>query len=235
MTTDRCVYLHITPDTGRVFYVGIGTKRRAFQCSTRNHKWKRVVEKHGKPQVMIIADGLSIDHAVELEKFWIRHHGLHRLANISPGGDGVSGAGHSAETRKKLSLLMKGRDKGKRLSDDHKRKISASCIGRKPSQETREKIRNTLSGRKIPEDVIARMNIRGRVRSESELEKLRQANASKTIHHFKHDEHGDVFSTAYELRKRYNLSDSALSAVIKRKRRIHKGWTINLGHPTTTP
>ena len=226
MKADRCVYFHLRPDTKEIFYIGIGSKRRVNTKNGRNKYWKKIVEICGKPIVLVIADGLTMEQAVELEKFWIKHHGLHRLANISPGGDGVSGFAHSEETRMKIAKLMIGRDKGKQLSEEHKLKISKSCIGRKPTIKTKLKISNTLKGRKIPREIVEKMNIIGRKKSEKELEKLRQANINKTLHTFYHSEYGEIISTRYDLEKKYNLHCSALCGLIKGNRKSHKGWSI---------
>ena len=46
--------------------------------------------------------------------------------NFTDGGGGLSGFNHTEETKRKLSNA----NKGKTLSDEHKRKISESCIGK---------------------------------------------------------------------------------------------------------
>lgn len=56
-------------------------------------------------------------------------------------------------TRKHLSAAMVGnvRTKGKVFTDEHRRKISEANIGRRHSEETIEKIRKSLTGRKLSE------------------------------------------------------------------------------------
>lgn len=65
------VYAHMD-STGKIFYIGKGTGRRAW--STDRHPiWCRYVEKHlgGKYQVRILEDNLSAGEAEELEADWI--------------------------------------------------------------------------------------------------------------------------------------------------------------------
>ena len=117
---DRCVYMHFTPDTNELFYVGMGDHKRARSKLGRNKYWTRKVEKHGAPNVLIIAENLTSEQAVEIEKFWIKLHRLERLTNISPGGDGVGGFHHTNETRKKISQSVKG----VKRTPEHKQIIS---------------------------------------------------------------------------------------------------------------
>jgi len=104
----RCVYFHLTPDTREVFYIGIGDKKRAYSKSGRNKYWKKKVDKHGFPIVLIILENLTSEKAAEYEKLWIKFYGLENLTNITPGGDGVKGFYHTIESRTKISNSLKG-------------------------------------------------------------------------------------------------------------------------------
>ena len=85
--------------------------------------------------------------------------------NLTEGGDGWSGGpceetrrklseihkNISDETRRKMSLSRKGRtpyNKGKHLSEEHKKKIGASNKGKTLSEEARKKISESNSGEK---------------------------------------------------------------------------------------
>lgn len=55
----------------------------------------------------------------------------------------------------KISKAMKGKSpwvKGRKLTEDHKRKISESNTGRKVSEETKRKISETLRGHKLSDE-----------------------------------------------------------------------------------
>lgn len=225
MIADRCVYFHITPDTGEVFYIGMGSLRRAKNLKDRNRFWRRKVAKHGFPKVLIIAKNLTSEKAVEIEKFWIKHHGLDRLTNISPGGDGVNGFEHSIETRRKISEIMKGRDKGKALSIEHREKLRIAATGRIRTDEEKEKIRNTLKGRKLPEETKIKMKeAKINVTAETRL-KLSNANKDKILFRFQHANYGIVICTKNQLIERFELGDG-IYAVISGRRKSHKGWKL---------
>jgi len=127
-------YAHYTPE-GRLFYIGKGkSERRAFNFYNRNKHWKNVVEKHGKPKVQVLANWDTEEEAFSHEVLLIncfRDMG-YKLCNLTDGGEGSS---------------------GRKLSDEHKAQISAKCKG-KPSwikgkhhsEETRMKIRTTMTG-----------------------------------------------------------------------------------------
>lgn len=82
------VYGHYTLD-GRLFYVGKGTGRRAWERSARNPHWNNVVNKHGL-EVRILFDSLTEEDAFIKEKELIEQVGLDKLTNIVEGGRGLT-------------------------------------------------------------------------------------------------------------------------------------------------
>jgi len=208
IVADRCVYMHLTPDTNRVFYIGMGSAKRAFIFNKRNKHWQKIVEKHGKPEVVVIARNLTIDQAADIEKFWIRHHGLEKLANISPGGDGVGGFNHTEESKLKIAI---------------------AGIGRKHSEKSKEKMRLARLGKPISRSNIEKIKIANtnRRRTDEHNQKLFDANVSKLCYCFENDNIGKIICTQYELRKIYNLKGPRLSELIHGKRNKYKGWRVN--------
>lgn len=107
------VYRHIRPDTGEVFYVGLGKKndnwralgafkseyRRAFTKDHRNIWWRRIAEISGF-DVEIIMDLESEAQAVEKEVEMIAIYGRRSdggtLVNLTIGGEGTMGVKRSA-------------------------------------------------------------------------------------------------------------------------------------------
>lgn len=70
------VYVHKDPQ-GNIFYVGKGTKNRAWNTAGRHIVWKHYVEKLGGVfDVEIIEDGLNDEEALILESRLIAHHGV---------------------------------------------------------------------------------------------------------------------------------------------------------------
>lgn len=83
------VYGHYTADTDELFYIGKGSKRRAWDRYGRNEYWKNKVKKHGLV-VKILVDGLTEDDAYEKEKQLITEIGTGTLTNMTEGGEGIS-------------------------------------------------------------------------------------------------------------------------------------------------
>ena len=47
MANDKVLYFHINPLRNEIFYVGIGSKARAYSKDSRNRFWKFLVSKYG--------------------------------------------------------------------------------------------------------------------------------------------------------------------------------------------
>ena len=166
------VYEHWRIDTNTCFYVGKGTGKRAWNMASRNKYHKAIQQKLAtmglRVKVVVICDGMTDEDAKSLEiltiKKW-RDLGC-SLANFTIGGDGISGLKHSAETREKMriSALRANTEEvkkkksmaktGKKLSDEHRRKISLLNIGNKRasgkrSKEFCEHMSRVLKGRKL--------------------------------------------------------------------------------------
>ena len=60
------VYEHLKPNTGEVFYIGRGTKNRAYQTRSRNNHWTNIVKKYGL-EVNIVYKNLTSSEANQKE------------------------------------------------------------------------------------------------------------------------------------------------------------------------
>jgi hypothetical protein len=137
-------YAHTKPD-GTIFYIGKGSKRRAWKTHKRNSHWKSIVKKYEDFGVEILAhwstEKEAFDHEVLLiESFTDLGYSL---ANKTSGGEGASGYKHSdivklkmkhttsEETKKKISIARKSKYTGK----NHPR------FGKPVYEKTREKMR----------------------------------------------------------------------------------------------
>lgn len=163
------LYAHYATDSSVPFYIGVGTKLRAYDCKKRSVLWKRYMKKHGLV-VKILQENLDKETAMSKEKQLIQEYGrinkgTGSLVNLTDGGEGTYGIVRSAETRKKLSEAQKKnrhseetKDKlrkittGKKHSDETRKKISESMTGKTHTKETREKMRKLLTGRVITEE-----------------------------------------------------------------------------------
>jgi group I intron endonuclease len=139
---------------------GLGSRLSNHIADSRTYRhhcanWIKSLLKQGlSPQIHLI-DTVDFNESSENEIFWIAYfRGLNsNLTNLTDGGEGTIGWVPSEEWRKNLSFIHKG----KRLSDEHKRKISEAESGNKNcnygkpmSEEQKSKISKTLTGRKLP-------------------------------------------------------------------------------------
>lgn len=134
--TQFYAYVHARPGTvsaSGIFYIGKGQEGRYkdFGKKQRNRYHQAVVSKNGLDSILVSkvecsSEQIAFDLEVGLIKC-LRRMGV-KLTNLSDGGEGASGATKSKETRQLMSEKAKGR-----------------LI----SEETRDKIRKTLTGRKL--------------------------------------------------------------------------------------
>lgn len=141
--TFHYVYCHFRNDTDEVFYVGKGQKRRAYSKQRRNPYWNNIVNKAQGFRVEIVAHNLTEKEALNYERVLIsalREQHPDTLCNLTDGGDGVYNP--SAETRQK----QRDAKLGKKLSEEHKQKISLGGKNRVVTDVTRNKIAAKLQG-----------------------------------------------------------------------------------------
>lgn len=164
------IYVLMHPGTGEVRYVGKTTMRlcnrlaKHMECdmSTHSGRWINTLKEDGRRPIIICIEEAGENWA-DRERHWIRvyRNAGCRLTNLSLGGDGHNGFITSENTRKKLSLALKGRQrppevvrkmcasqKGRIITPEHRAKISATLKGRKLSPEHKAKSLAALKRRK---------------------------------------------------------------------------------------
>jgi len=172
-----CIYRHIRLDTNEVFYIGIAkNKKRPYSTYDRNIHWKRIAKKT-EYNVEIIIDDLSWENACKKEKEFISLYGRKdlkkgTLCNMTDGGDGAKNVIFSEQRLIKMSLNAKGelnnfygkkhteetlkiigqKSKGRIKSPEQIEKWKNSKKKYKITEETKNKIRNTLLGKKHTEE-----------------------------------------------------------------------------------
>lgn len=92
------VYAHYRLDTGECFYIGKGTEKRARAKDCRNPIWKRIEAKAGR-KVVIVQYFEKEQDALAFEVDLIAKYDP--IANITTGGEGVSGLKHTDEAKEK--------------------------------------------------------------------------------------------------------------------------------------
>ena len=164
------VYVHIRKDNNTVFYVGKGTKNRAYDLDRGNFH-NGVRDKYGC-RVEIIKDGLTESQAFRLESKMIKYYVItlgygipidgyrdysnnKYLTNFTWGGEGTSGHKRSEESKEKMrgeKNPMFGKNlyanKTPEEIEKIKRKISEKAKGRKHSEEQNKKISEAMKGEK---------------------------------------------------------------------------------------
>lgn len=150
------VYEHWRLDTDTCFYVGKGTKNRAYSRYRRNAHWKNIVDKLERIgsgyEVRLVATGLSEDDAFSLEveriAFW---RDRVDLANITKGGDSgpvMIGEEHPMHGRKRPDLAERNRNRI--WTDEARENAAKKATGVIVSEETRLKMRLSRLGRPSP-------------------------------------------------------------------------------------
>jgi len=164
------VYEHWRPDTNECFLVGKGHDRRAFTFARRNTRHRHIVgylRKNGlEPEVRIIFEGMTEAEALALEIAWIalwRSQGQ-AVANITDGGEGVSGLVHSEETRA-LIKAKRAKQPGRPCSPETREKIAAAQRGVKRGPNPN--ISAWMKGRTLSEEHKRQIGEGGRGRIDS--------------------------------------------------------------------
>jgi hypothetical protein len=146
------LYRHIRLDKNEVFYIGIGSKKkatyvtyrdeydRAFTRRSRNKHWKHIIDKTDY-DVEILFETDDINLIQSKEKEFIKLYGRKdlntgTLANYTDGGLGGNRIGHSNTQNQKdiVSKMFKGKPK----SAEHKEKLRLAKLGRKRKPITDE-------------------------------------------------------------------------------------------------
>jgi len=94
----------------------------------------------------------------------------------------------SASTRTKISAAAIGhsRNKGKKLSEDHKKKISESRIGKPLSEETKEKLSKINKGKQRSDATKEKISAahKNRIFTEEHRKKISEAKKGKSTHYW---------------------------------------------------
>ena len=211
------VYVHYRLTDGKPFYVGKGCGRRAYVTSSRNAHWKSTRNKHGM-RVEIVRKNLTEDEALKLEIEYISKFKEHYncLCNRTNGGDGCTGMFVSAETRKKLSKVQKGRQKSAQELENI-RQAGILRRGIKKTQDQIEKMRKTLTGKKHSDDTKKKM---------SETRKNGRTNVDNSIYIFFSKD--DVFvGKRWELARYVGIPTRKFRPMFdKQKQKVCQGWSV---------
>lgn len=223
------IYLHLRLNDGKVFYVGKGKGRRAFDKRNRNPYWENVVNKYGY-DVMIIEDNLINEDALTREIYWIKRIGRKNLVNMTDGGEGSEGFKHSPEAIQKLKDREPrfGKDNGNygggNWSVEAKNKFSEyqkinmlgdknPFYGKKHSNETKKHLSIVRSGRKLTDEHKKNISLAqiGKRRNNNDLSGENNPNSKLT------------YEIANEIRERYSKGNITYKEIAL-EYNINKGY-----------
>lgn len=139
-------YMWLRED-GTPYYVGKGTKYRAYQ----KHENARGVGFNGSPPPkdrIILQTFESEEDALFAEKFLIAYYGrvdtgTGCLRNFTDGGEGTSGQSENSKAKFRKSKAWYV------MSEETKEKIRNTLKGRHPSEETRKRLSEALKGHTV--------------------------------------------------------------------------------------
>lgn len=168
------LYRHIRLDKDEPFYIGIGiSEKRAYSNKNRTNYWHNIANKGY--DIEILFDNLSYDNAKKKEIEFINLYGridlgTGILCNMTNGGDGSNGFKHSKEALIKIGEKSKGRIKTPeqiekwrnntnfKKSLEVREKISNSLTGRKHTEERKENQRKAQLGKKLSEETKKKLS-----------------------------------------------------------------------------
>jgi hypothetical protein len=134
-------------EDGTPYYIGKGKGNRIFSTNQRIIKAPK-----NKNRIIFLKKNITEQEAFKHEIYMIdvfgrKDLGTGILRNMTNGGEGVAGYNHTEETK----ILISDLKKGKKLTEEHKKKVGDSLRGKKKkslSDETKKKLSLSLKGRK---------------------------------------------------------------------------------------
>ena len=159
------------------YYIGKGKGNRAYR-----RRDKGIKPPKDKSKILILKQNLTEEESFRHEVYMIAVFGRKDLGtgilhNKTNGGDGVSGAVVSDETRRKMSEALKGKPRSKEI----RRKISEAHKGKTHSEESRRNMSESQKGKTFSEETKRKLSEsqKGKNHSEETRRKMSEARKGK--------------------------------------------------------
>ena len=202
------------------YYIGKGKGNRAYR-----RRDKGIKPPKDKSKILILKQNLTEEESFRHEVYMIAVFGRKDLGtgilhNRTNGGDGVSGAVVSDETRRKMSEALKGKPRSKEI----RRKISEAHKGKTHSEKSRRNMSESQKGKTISEETKRKLSEakKGKTHSEETKRKLSEAKKGKTFS----EEHNRKLSESQKGKSRSEESKRKLSEANKGR----KWWNDGCGN-----
>ena len=224
------VYRHIRLDKNEPFYIGIGsdmTNKRANERARRSELWKKIVAKSDY-EIEILMDDITFDEAKLKEIEFIKLYGRidlgnGTLVNLTDGGDGLINRIFTPEHRRKLSLSQIGR----KLSEEQKDKLRKYRIGIPNSPEARSKISKANKGRKNSKALMELLiNRKGKKNPAFGITGQKCKNFKGFIEVFKNGVYLGKYEGIRHCAESFGVEATKVSAVINGRRNHTGGYTF---------
>jgi hypothetical protein len=165
------VYVHNRPG-GRCFYIGKGSRGRAWTTGSRNKHWRAIVASCGGFETRIVDefDDESAALAAEVELLELAVQMGAALSHKTAGGEGGSGLKKSAESIEKTAAFNRGKrrspdavartalgNRGQKRTDEAREYMRRAQIGATMSPEAKAKVRAALTGRPVSAETRAKI------------------------------------------------------------------------------
>ena len=136
------------------YYIGKGKGNRAYR-----RRDKGIKPPKDKSKILILKQNLTEEESFRHEVYMIAVFGRKDLGtgilhNRTNGGDGVSGAVVSDETRRKMSEALKGKPRSKEI----RRKISEAHKGKTHSEKSRRNMSESQKGKTFSEETKRKLS-----------------------------------------------------------------------------
>jgi len=220
MSNSFYVYLHVRKSDGIVFYVGKGRGRRANYFNERNPHWHSVFKKHGCI-VEFVCKNISENDAFRIERETIAKYKSDKLCNMTEGGEGVTGYRFTDEQKEKMSISGKKRLP---MTEQSRKKLSESNLGRVNSEYVREHIRKRMVGNDYGKYRNITQELRDKIRLANTGEKNHTADQTK--YNFYNKDGRYYFGTRYNLKR--DTGDCVRALFYSKPNKSIYGWSLAL-------